>query len=78
MLHVLPILCIIMFVFIVELQLKKQIDYIRKDLEDLLEKINKNKKKILDNQEHIKTNRDHIEENSKKIHILEKDDSATI
>jgi predicted nucleic acid-binding Zn-ribbon protein len=63
-----------MFVFIVELQLKKQIDYIRKDLEDLLEKINKNKKNILDNREHI----NHIEENSKKIHTLEKDDSTAI
>lgn len=74
MLHVLPILCIIMFVFIVELQLKKQIDYIRKDLEDLLEKINKNKKNILDNREHI----NYIEENSKKIHTLKKDDSTAI
>lgn len=77
MLHVIPILCIVMFVFIVELQLKKQIYYIRNDLDNLLEKINKNKKNILDNQTHIKENKNHIEENSKKINSLSKDDSTS-
>lgn len=70
MLHVVPILCIVFFIFVVELQLKKQIDSIREDLDDLLYRINKNKASILDNQTHIQENKTHIEENSKKIDSL--------
>lgn len=76
MLHVLPILCIIMFVFIVELQLKKQIDYIREDLRELTKKINNNKKNITDNKNLIQENKNNIEENSKKINSLTNDSTT--
>ena len=53
MLHVLPILCLISFIWLVEIRLKEQVLKIQKELEDLKSKIFENKDKIIENSKNI-------------------------
>lgn len=62
MLHILPVLCLIFFVFFVEIQLKKELHQIEEDFELLKKAIRKNK-----------TN---IDINSKNIQKISKDNEA--
>jgi hypothetical protein len=49
MLHIIPILCLIFFIFFVEIQLKKEITSIEKEFTSLKELILKNKEQIEQN-----------------------------
>lgn len=53
MLHVLPILCLIGFIWLVEIRLKEQVLKTQKELEDLKSKIFENKDKIIENSKNI-------------------------
>lgn len=77
MLHIIPILCIVAFVFIVELQLKKQVEYLKEELDDLFDLIKKNKKRIIENQTKIAENKENISKNSEKITLLTNDSKTT-
>lgn len=75
--HVIPILCIIAFVIVIELQLKKQLDLLREEFDDLKAKINQNKNNIKLNSQKIEKNRTDIEANSGKIKELNHDSQTT-
>lgn len=75
--HVIPILCIIAFIIVIELQLKKQLDLLREEFDDLKAKINKNKTNIELNSKKIEKNRTAIETNSGKIKELNHDSQTT-
>lgn len=53
MLHILPVLCLIFFVFFVEIQLKKELHQIEEDFELLKKAIKKNKANININSQNI-------------------------
>lgn len=60
MLHIVPILCLIFFIWFVEIQLKKDMHKISEEFGDLKKKILDNKNEIIINRDNIKQNRDDI------------------
>lgn len=60
MLHVVPVLCLIFFIWFVEMQLKKELHNISTEFKELKEKITSNKDQIEANRTLIDKNRTDI------------------
>lgn len=60
MLHVVPILCLIFFIWFIEMQLKKEMHKISEEFKELKEKISNNKENIQENRSLINKNRSDI------------------
>ena len=60
MLHVVPILCLIFFVWFVEIQLKREMHNIEREFRELKERIENNRLGIENNREKIEENRNNI------------------
>nr|DAT77739.1 MAG TPA: hypothetical protein [Caudoviricetes sp.] len=63
MLHVVPILCLIFFIWFVEMQIKKEMHHISEEFKELKERITNNK-------DQIETNRTLIDQNRTDINKL--------
>lgn len=68
MLHIVPILCLIFFIWFIEMQMKKEMHNISEEFRDL-------KEKILSNKNQIETNRNLIDKNRTDINKLEHGES---
>lgn len=68
MLHVVPILCLIFFIWFLEMQIKKEMDNISEEFKEL-------KKKIVSNKDQIDNNRALIDINRTNIDKLEHGES---
>lgn len=53
MIHVLPILCLIIFVFFLEVRIKRELTEVEREFKTLKEEILKNREKIEENKETI-------------------------
>lgn len=60
MLHIVPILCLIFFIWFIEMQLKKEMHNIEREFRELKERILSNKNEIRVNREKIEQNRNDI------------------
>lgn len=68
MLHIVPILCLIFFIWFIEMQMKKEMHNISEEFREL-------KEKILNNKNQIEVNRDLIGKNRTDIDKLEHGES---
>lgn len=68
MLHIVPILCLIFFIWFIEIQMKKEMHNISEEFRDL-------KEKILSNKNQTETNRNLIDKNRTDINKLKHGES---
>lgn len=60
MLHIVPILCLIFFIWFIEIQQKREMQRISDEFRELKKRILNNKNEIMVNRDNIKQNREDI------------------
>lgn len=62
-----PIFCLIIFIFVIEIRLKRELTHVGNEFRAFRKEILSNRKQIENNKEHILINQKNIEENKEKI-----------